>query len=70
MTLGNFTIFFSILDKNYLAFFDRFKWSAETIQETIGNLLGHVAVPEYYKTGKTAVSSPNRTLKPMPHARY
>ena len=33
-----------------MTFFHRFKWSAETIQETIGNLLGHVAVPEYYKT--------------------
>ena len=50
MTLGNFTNFFLSLRKFYLVFFHRFKWSAETIQETIGNLLGHVAVPEYYKT--------------------
>ena len=28
----------------------RFKWEAETIKKTIGNLLGHIAVPEYYKT--------------------
>ena len=28
----------------------RFKWSASVIKETIGNLLGHVAVPEEYKT--------------------
>ena len=28
----------------------RFKWDAKTIKDTIGNLLGHVAVPGYYKT--------------------
>lgn len=28
----------------------RFKWDAKTINDTIGNLLGHAAVPEYYKT--------------------
>ena len=28
----------------------RFKWTASVIKETIGNLLGHVAVPEEYKT--------------------
>ena len=51
MILGNFHDFFLIFDINVIwPFFQRFKWSAETIQETIGNLLGHVAVPEYYKT--------------------
>ena len=28
----------------------RFKWDASVIKETIGNLLGHMAVPEEYKT--------------------
>lgn len=28
----------------------RFKWTAEVINETIGGMLGHMAVPEYYKT--------------------
>ena len=27
----------------------RFKWKAEVIEKTIGNMLGQVAVPKYYK---------------------
>jgi len=36
----------------------RFKWKAEVIQKTIGNMLGHVAVPKFYKT------PPYLTVKP------
>lgn len=28
----------------------RFKWDAETIKKTIGNLIGPAAIPEHYKT--------------------
>lgn len=36
----------------------RFKWDAKVIQDTIGNLLGHQAVPGYYK------SPPYLTVEP------
>merc|ERR1719410_166653 len=39
----------------------RFKWKAEVIEKTIGNMLGHVAVPGYYKTPPYLTAVPEVT---------
>ena len=39
----------------------RFKWDAETIQKTIGALLGNMAVPEHYKTPPYLTVEPDMT---------
>lgn len=39
----------------------RFKWNRETIMETIGGLLGNVAIPEHYKTPPYLTVQPDVT---------